>query len=458
MPEIEVPDLIAQAINDEIVLKHFATVWQLVAVTLEAFSTATSLQIFAYFQDEQIYASHNSARPAWCKFMLSHTETRRMCCEDGRRRSNEEESYVGTGKLQLCHAGFLNGRKEIQTDVGPIVVLFGSLTSSTPEAHERRSQLGKRLRQIQLPTNSGDPPNEKDNYEPQYVGDSFDKKYTGLLDALCTMIERLLRSTVGFRVLTINMAHELIFTLTGLGHIAAMNMKLMQGLREFVDSKEREEFESLNQMMTAECRLGLYLVRNLLSHASESAYENVKHVAMTRIGLGEIVKEMIELYTWRAAERDISIILTNDTSDLPSIQGLEMEIRRALHNVLNNAVKYSYHSTELASRVIKIGFKVPYDPGFKSPSFAITVENYGLGLDAAEQRFALRAGFRGRQAMREVPIGAGIGLSEVQKIMRLHKGTVKIISRPLQGATPEETTYLTTVSLIFPLSGRRINR
>jgi len=135
---------------------------------------------------------------------------------------------------------------------------------------------------------------------------------------------------------------------------------------------------------------------------------------------------------------------------LPRVMGAEMEIQRLFHNILNNAIKYSYHSIPTARRTIRVWSKVPYDPGFHQQRFSIVFENYGLGLAKEEQGDVFRAGFRGKQAVAEVPIGAGIGLSEAHKIMKVHLGEIKFNSKELFEDGSGEPTYKTSVELIFP--------
>jgi signal transduction histidine kinase len=172
-----------------------------------------------------------------------------------------------------------------------------------------------------------------------------------------------------------------------------------------------------------------------------------------KLHLESVLREMAEIHELFAATKGISISVES-LSDVPLILGSEMEIRRLFHNVLNNAIKYSYHSVPNAQRVVKIRSKVPYNPGFAGQkNFALTFENYGLGITESEMRSIFEAGFRGRQAMAEVPIGAGIGLAEARKIMKVHGGRIKLRSTPLHEGTDGTPTYLTTVDLIFPYEG-----
>ena len=158
---------------------------------------------------------------------------------------------------------------------------------------------------------------------------------------------------------------------------------------------------------------------------------------------------MVDLYRKNAIRKQITID-TSGVSNLPVVRGSAMEIRRLFHNILNNAVKYSYHSVPTAHRVVRVKSKIPYDPGFRQRRFAIAFENYGLGVTDAERANIFKPGFRGQQAIAEVPIGAGIGLSEAAKIMKAHRGQIRLYSKKLHESEPGDRTYLTTVEVIFP--------
>lgn len=445
----DVNDLLGRSIDDVVVLKHFSSVWKLIEKALEAFSTVSGLPIFVYFREEQIFASTIAKMPVYCQLMLANAETRAACTKDGLRRANLTTADLEKN-VQMCHAGMINGRREIQTEIGTITILFGSISSPRAVSVERRLEHIQRIKIQDQDLGERLATANEQSSDPKPIDEAFfEKEHLKLLNAMCGLVERLLKSTVGFRVLTTNMAHELIFSLGELGHVAAINLDILKTLQSNLDAESYNEMHSLNSILTSETRLGLYLVRNILSHTSEATYAKVVKPAFSTISLSNVLEEMVELYKWRAREKDI-VFEIDSFDSLPPVKGLDMEIRRVFHNVLNNALKYSYHSIDSKKRLIRIKFKIPYDPGFHKPSFAIIFENYGLGLSDEEQRIALKAGVRGKQAIREVPIGAGIGLSEVEKIMRIHKGSVKIQSKPLHLNIDGGSTYLTEVKLIFP--------
>jgi signal transduction histidine kinase len=197
-------------------------------------------------------------------------------------------------------------------------------------------------------------------------------------------------------------------------------------------------------VLLTEAQLGIYVLRNFLSHAGSSVFPEEEKPRFQPLDLAEIVEYMVRLHERVLPSKQLTIE-TQGLDRLPRIFGDGDEIRRLLYNVLSNAFKYSYHSVPSAHRTIRVFSKVPYDPGFRERRFALVVENYGLGVTDEERKKVFEPGFRGDRARREVPIGSGIGLSEVKKIMRLHRGHVRLRSRLVH---PD--TYLTAVELVFP--------
>lgn len=449
MSVADIRQAIGASAKDEALARHFLAVWPVIESILGSFSKANGLPIFAYLNGQQVFRSSAEDMPHFCGLMLGESATEELCVEDGRRRANMSEPEVEPG-VQMCHAGFLNWRREIETGVGSLIILFGATTSGEPEAEHRRggvvsrAEAGNTARGARLTASAAGlaPPSRLTNDD------------LALLDSISEILRRLLSATVGFRTQTINMAHELTLIMVNLGlWVEEMN----EALRDFSASPERVAL--LNQVMEsqglaqAQCRLGLYIVRNFLSHASETRYSEVVRMHFERLDVREVVLEMIELHRLQASQKKIDFDVAGLT-ELPNMFGSDMELRRLFHNVLNNAIKYSYHSVPGAHRSIRVRSKVPYDPGFRRRRFSIVVENYGLGLTGEEVREVFRPGFRGQQAVSEVPIGSGIGLSEALKIMKAHKGEIKLSSKKLY-EDEHGQTYLTTVELIFPYAAGR---
>jgi len=428
--------------KDEALVRHLLVVWPVVESILGAFSKATDLPIFVFLNDHLVFESSREAMPPFCKAMLGSPHTQDLCIADAARRAKMHESSYEDG-IQICHAGMLNGRREIDTGVGLLVVFFGGKRSDEPIAIRRREHVIAAVAEKDPELSS----QLRQGAEQDGQTYSIDSRNMELMDAISEILARLFNATVGFRSLTINMAHELSVMMLGMGLL----MQEMDSLIESLGPSRQEVSSSMakaQSLIFAQCRLGLYIVRNFLSHASETRYSEVVRPQFKEINLREILTEMLDLHRPAAEQKGITIDDTG-VDELPPFVGSDMEMRRLLHNILNNAVKYSYHSVPSARRSIRVRSKVPYDPGFRTQRFSLVFENYGLGLAEDEKRSVFQAGFRGQQAISEVPIGSGIGLSEALKIAKAHHGEIRLNSKELF-AEKGQRTYLTTVEVILP--------
>lgn len=440
---------ICQALNqkEDALVRHFLSVWPLVTSILEAFSKATQLPIFVYLNEAKVFQSSIDTMPQFCSTMLKSPLTEKLCTQDGLNRARGLEPEIVPG-IQCCHAGMISGRREIDTGcVGVFIVLFGSRKSIEQSAILRRKSIIQLARANSA--NLADQLEQADNSDIK-TGIIEDSNIE-LMSAISDIIHRLLAAIVGFRSLTINMAHELSLMMLGLGLLAKNMEATLESKNIISDAQLIEDLEDNQKHILAESQLGLYVVRNFLSHTSESRYDEIVSPKFAEMNLANTLSDMIDLHKLHAGAKKI-LFESEGISDIPKIYGSDMEIRRLLHNILNNAIKYSYHSVNVAQRIVKIKAKIPYDPGFRSKRFSITFENYGLGVSEDERSKVLEPGFRGKQAAAQVPIGAGIGLSEAAKIMKIHDGEIKFRSKKLYGNESIDATYLTTIELIFPYS------
>lgn len=433
---------------DDSLRQPFAAIWPTVSEVIEKFSSATRAPITVYLENQRVYEPDQALFPNYCKLQFTNPELRKRCNQDETHRI--KKGVGGTREnapkeLEYCHAGMRIERRSFSVEgLGVFTILFGAIFTTSDEARQAREAFLMSVR-------------DKEAEFAQELESSLsqasdvampEEADVALLDALTATIQSLLSATIGLQSLAINMAHELVLMLTGLG---LLTRHLQKAIARTPLSHElaRERLDEKLQTVTAEVRLGMFLTRNFLSHSADHRFAALTQSSMELLDLRELVVEMTELYRILGAGKAVAID-TEDLPEIPKIMGHPMEIRRALHNVLSNAVKYSYRSVKDSPRSIRVRARIPYDPRESSRRLALVVENYGLGLSQEELRSAFRAGFRGEQARREQPIGVGIGLTETQKIMRKHDGQAKIRSRFLHEDGEGRATYLTKVELIFP--------
>ena len=106
-------------------------------------------------------------------------------------------------------------------------------------------------------------------------------------------------------------------------------------------------------------------------------------------------------------------------------------LARAIHNLLDNAVKYSPGCDT-----------VWLDARGDESAVSISVRDRGIGISAGDRPHIFERFFRGH-ALEASARGTGLGLSLVQHVVSAHGGTIDVASEPGQG---------TTVTVRLPLS------
>jgi two-component system phosphate regulon sensor histidine kinase PhoR len=108
---------------------------------------------------------------------------------------------------------------------------------------------------------------------------------------------------------------------------------------------------------------------------------------------------------------------------LPPVEMDSDAVGQALHNLLDNAVKYSGDSRDIAVRLDRDG------------EFAIvTVRDRGIGIVPGEQRKIFERFHRVSTGLVHDVKGSGLGLSIVHHIAQAHRGRVSVQSEPGNGS------------------------
>ena len=110
--------------------------------------------------------------------------------------------------------------------------------------------------------------------------------------------------------------------------------------------------------------------------------------------------------------------------DCLRVRGDEHALRLAVHNLLDNAIKYSASESPIRVRVTS-----------NERHVAIGVSDEGPGIPAAEQQAIFGKFVRGRTAIDTNVPGTGIGLAIVQRIVAAHDGEISLSSTPGRGST-----------------------
>ena len=121
-----------------------------------------------------------------------------------------------------------------------------------------------------------------------------------------------------------------------------------------------------------------------------------------------------------AAERHLNLSIPQAPWPLPKIQGDPDLLLLAVHNLLENALKFSRPGDTLELRAFEDG-----------PEIVIEVADTGPGIPEEEQPHVWEELYRG-EAGRGVP-GSGLGLALVRAIAERHNGTGRPAQPPWSG-------------------------
>jgi signal transduction histidine kinase len=166
------------------------------------------------------------------------------------------------------------------------------------------------------------------------------------------------------------------------------------------------------------------LVRSLMYSTEKEASVRVSTVRL----LEDIVRPSLESLGGKFDEMGGRVVLIG-FDQIPAISVDPAAIQQVVFNLLQNAIKYSPREA-----VLRLEASVTPDAveiRFINPTIA--------GANAEDTERIFEMGFRGSDAMRKDPSGAGVGLFVVRNLLKAHGGDV--------WARSENNLFITTIRL-----------
>jgi len=113
--------------------------------------------------------------------------------------------------------------------------------------------------------------------------------------------------------------------------------------------------------------------------------------------------------------------------NLPPIRGDGAALKRALQNLISNAIKYDGESrwAHISAQPVT---------GEHGNEVRIAVEDRGLGISSLDIAHIFEPFYRGHEAIAAQIEGSGVGLSLVKQIVEAHGGRVTVKSTPGTGS------------------------
>lgn len=244
---------------------------------------------------------------------------------------------------------------------------------------------------------------------------AWPQELTGLAEAFNDMLMRLDQAFARLTGYTADLAHELrtpLNNLMGETEVTLANPRSAQEYRQTLESN-LEEYQRLARM--TDSLLFIARAENPDAHVDRSVFH-----------AGDALREVAKFYSAVAEDAGICLVCEGEAR-LWADRDL---LRRALSNLLSNAIRYTPAGGTIRTRVAS----------HDDDAVTVTVTDTGQGIAPEEQTRVFDRFFRGRGSQDRVG-GSGLGLAIVKSIMDLHQGEVHLHSRPRHG---------TSVSLRFP--------
>lgn len=221
-----------------------------------------------------------------------------------------------------------------------------------------------------------------------------------------------------------NLRRELI---ANVSHDLRTPLAIMQGYVETLQIKDdqlsaEERNKYLNIVLSSSQKLS-HLVQQLFEYSKLEAKQIIPE--KEPFFITELAHDISNKFKILADKKDISIKLDMHP-DLPMVFADVALVERVMQNLLDNALKYTPKGGQVTIAI-----------GANERQVEVRVTDNGPGIPEEEQAFIFER-YRKAQptlAAKEKISSTGLGLAIARKIMDLHNSTIRVISKPNQGAT-----------------------
>lgn len=273
-----------------------------------------------------------------------------------------------------------------------------------------------------------------ENLSTQIVTERKEEEVQRLVQAFNSMVRRLNDSFQQMRKFNADAAHELrtpLSILQGENEVALRSPNLPEEIRSVLASN-LEELQRLTR-----------IINDMLTLAEADAGSHL--LARKPTNLKPMLEDLVEQMRVLASDRNIQIDFEN-ARDV-TVEADPLWLRRALLNLLDNAIKYS-----------KDGGRVEVWSWVRDGKASIGIHDYGIGIAPEDQPHIFDRLYRADPARSRTSGGVGLGLALVKWIVEVHRGEVHVNSAVDRGTTfeirlpmldtvqtdasPEEAAYL----------------
>jgi signal transduction histidine kinase len=138
----------------------------------------------------------------------------------------------------------------------------------------------------------------------------------------------------------------------------------------------------------------------------------------------KLIEDVINNFSSIALKNNINLYLARPENKIPDIEMDFMKINTVLSILVENALNYSLNSGE-----------VIITPEYKNKYIQVSIKDRGIGIPQEEKKRIFSRFFRGKNAIKILTDGTGIGLSIARNIIKIHEGKIWLESEKGKGTT-----------------------
>lgn len=137
-----------------------------------------------------------------------------------------------------------------------------------------------------------------------------------------------------------------------------------------------------------------------------------------------LLQEILATQQLVAQQKGVKLIVGDEWPKTLTINMDADRMKRALHNIVSNAIKYTNPNTD-----VEFGYKLV------GQEHHITITDHGIGIPKTEQQKVFGGFYRASNAVASGEKGTGLGLYLTRTILEQHKGKIGVTSEEGKGTT-----------------------
>jgi len=206
--------------------------------------------------------------------------------------------------------------------------------------------------------------------------------------------------------------------------VITLEAQMLASGMQFVPEKQRE----IHQALLVNARRLQIQIDDLLDFALIERGE--LELKFTACSINQIVRDVVDLYSARAAEKHLKMTLNLPPTAQLSVVADGPRLRSALMHLVDNAIKFTPEHGTVTVSVHSMVFV----PDTDIPAIAVSVRDTGIGIPADTQQNLFTAFNQADMSTTRRFGGMGMGLALAKRIVEAHSGRITFKSDTGQGS------------------------